>query len=125
VELDKVPKVDGVLCQGWLVSIFWWGCSVVILQPGVNWMACLLNVDLTTLTRDTVYPSPTACLRPRYTTSHPHSSFLCPLYSQLLPYVLMPAGGLSGLFRAQFSYSSLISCRFTLYLRESQGEVTG
>lgn len=55
-----MPQVDTVLCHSSLVHMFQLDMPVVLLQPGVDLMACLSNVilDWSKETRD--FPQPEA-----------------------------------------------------------------
>jgi hypothetical protein len=59
VKLNAVSQVDAIFSHGWLVWMFETYVPLMLLQPGVYGMACLPNVDLATLTGDSVY---TRCL---------------------------------------------------------------
>lgn len=46
LEPGIISQVDAVPCYGWLTHLIWMNMLMVLLHPGVHWMACLFNVDL-------------------------------------------------------------------------------
>jgi hypothetical protein len=55
VKFNAASQVDGVFIYGRLVWMFKTYVPLMLLQPGVHGTACLPNVDLAALTRDSVY----------------------------------------------------------------------
>jgi hypothetical protein len=68
-ELDVVSQVNAVLPHSCSVRMFYPDIPMVLFQPGVDRTVCLSDVDLATLTGDTVY---SWCSQPQVSLYRPH-----------------------------------------------------
>jgi hypothetical protein len=55
LALVAVFQIDAVPHRGWFVGMIKSDILMVLLDPDINWMACLPNIDLTLLTGYNTY----------------------------------------------------------------------